>query len=142
MFAGVPFLLVLAATAQSAPPETTGSICIAALPKNAREIDHDLPGGRALREYSYSFAVQLDSRKPVQVRTDSPTLLEHITIGKQHRIVIRDAGKAIESFRFTFEKRGSPNLCLWYGPWYQTWSLEPVTPAAKECLCELTSDPR
>ena len=116
-----------------------GSICVAPLPKEAQRMDHDFPGGKARRQYTYQFTVQVDSQKPVDVGTETGVLIAELQTGEQHRVVIRDAGKVIESFSFTFEKRGSPHLCLAYGPWYQSWSLEPPQPGWRWCRCEPSS---
>ena len=110
-------------TANAVGAERMGSICIAPLPERARELDHDSPGGKALREYSYDFAIQIDDRKPLPV-SDTAQLLAGLRVRNRHRVRIYDRDKVIESFYFTFEKRGSKHLCLSYTPWYQTWSLE------------------
>jgi hypothetical protein len=141
MFALCQLAILLAVVAQEPPHGKSGSVCVAPLPRNVREIDHDYPGGKAPREYSYAFTVQLDSRQPVEVRADAPTLIGQMPLGKPHFVIIRDAGTTIESFRFTFEKRGSSTLCLEYGPWYQTWSLEPPPARSKPCRCEANAVP-
>ena len=112
---------------------STGKICIAPLPEYAREADHDYPGGRAPREYSYDFSVQIDSEKPVPVPNDKPVLVTGLDVRSKHMVRIRDGEQTIESFWFSFSNRGSNELCLAYGPWYQTWSLDPPRPGAKWC---------
>ena len=111
-------------SADVAGAERTGSICIAPLPENARELDRGYPGGKAPREYSYEFAIQIDDRQPVRVAEATSRLVTGLSLGKRHRARIYDGKRIIESFHFTFEKRGSEHLCLFYTPWYQTWSLE------------------
>ena len=114
-----------------------GRVCIAAVdPVLASKADHDYPGGKAPREYAYKFTVHLDSRKPVEVSEDGSVLIAEIATGEKHKLVIRDAGKIIESFSFTFERRGSTHLCLAYGPWYQSWHLEPPQPGWRWCRCD------
>ena len=69
-------------------------------------------------------------------KTGTPRLLTGLETGRRHRLVIRDAGRPIESFSFSFEGRGGTLLCLAYGPWYQTWTLDPPHPGAKWCRCK------
>src|SRR5688500_11835688 len=87
--------------------ERKGSICIAPLPEGARQLDHDYPGGKALREYSYEFAIQIDDRKRVPVPDTTSHLLGGLALGTRHRARIYDGNRVIESFFFTFERRGS-----------------------------------
>ena len=136
MNATVLGLVMLATQASLVPTRGVGSICLAPLPEHARSADHDYPGGNAPREYSYQFSVQVDFAAPVKVPERAPVLMDGIALGITHRVVIRDAGRVIESFRFTFEKRGSNHLCLAYGPWYQTWSLEPPSARQSWCKCQ------
>lgn len=122
------------ASGDSIAADRKGSICIAPLPERTRELDHDHPDGKALREYSYDFAVQIDDRKPVRISDSTAQLMAGLTLSNRHRVRIYDRDKIIESFYFTFKKRGSEHLCLSYKPWYQTWSLE--TPRNRPwCKC-------
>lgn len=116
----------------------TGSVCIAPLPEKVRDMDHDLPGGATQkREPAYRFTVTIDEREPVVIPIGGePQLVPGLDPKAKHRIVIRDAGKKIESFTFTFAGRGSLNLCLQYGPWYQTWVLDPPLPGRTWCRCK------
>jgi len=122
-------------------PET-GRICVAPLPKTARQADHDFKDGRPQRrEPHYEFTVQLDEAEPVAVPlAGMPLLLSDVPTGEKHKVVIRDREETIESFFFTFESRGDSKLCLGYRPWYQTWSLEPPRPGASWCACEWEQD--
>jgi hypothetical protein len=105
-------------------PAKRGSICVAPLPSTARELDHDYPGGKAPHEYTYHFAVRVDDREAVLVSAKAAVRIADLEMGKKHYVRITDGGHAIESFSFAFEARKSASLCLLYGPWYQTWSLE------------------
>jgi hypothetical protein len=102
-----------------------GSICVAPLPVKARESDHDYPEGKAPREFTYNFAIRVDDRKGVALPTHAAIRIDALELRRKHRVRISDGNRTIESFSFTFEARGSRNLCLSYTPWYQTWSLEP-----------------
>ena len=114
--------------------EMGGRICIAPLPKGAKEADHDYPDGRAPREYSYEFTIQVDERPPVSVPADDPVVIAGLDNSEKHLVEIRDGDQLIESFWFTFAKRGAGDLWLTYTPWYQTWSLEPARPGGKRCI--------
>lgn len=104
-----------------------GSICIALLSENARELDHDLPGGRPQRrEPAYQFTIQVDDLAAVAMDTRKARRVGGLDPQQRHLVRARDAGELIESFYFTFEARGSLDLCLRYGPWYQTWLLDPI----------------
>lgn len=65
----------------------------------------------------------------------TPVAVDSLQLTRSHRVKIRDAGRIIESFRFTFGERGGFPLCLAYTPGYQTWSLERARPGQKWCEC-------
>jgi len=106
------------------PDAKSGSLCVARLSDTAEAVDRDFPDGKPRRQFQYQFAVEINGRPPVAVSRESSQLISGLPTGVTHRIRILDAGEVIESFAFTFEKRGSNHLCLSYTPWYQTWSLE------------------
>jgi hypothetical protein len=126
---------LLASSVASATTSPSGLICIAPLPVNASESDHDYPEGKAPREYTYNFNVRIDDRESVSVPSNKPLLIKGLELGKKHRVRISDGNRTIESFLFSFEARSSRSLCLSYTPWYQTWSLE--RPARRPwCKCK------
>jgi len=118
--------------------QADGQICVAPLPADASRQDHLMQGGKPQRrEPHYEFSVQIDDREAVALPADGkPLLLPGLATAERHRVIIRDRKKRIESFWFTFESRGGERLCLSYGPWYQTWSLEPPRPGARRCACD------
>jgi hypothetical protein len=116
--------VTLFARADAVAAERTGSVCVAPLPERARELDRDYPDRKALRAYTYEFAIQIDDGKAVRMSDSTAQLLAGLALASRHRVRIYDGDNVIESFYFAFEKRGSEHLCLWYTPWYQTWSLE------------------
>ena len=77
------------------------------------------------RKLTYRLTVQIDKQELVDVSRETGVKITGLRLRKRHLVRIRDAGKTIESFFFTFEDRGSPDLCLWLTPFYQTWSLSP-----------------
>jgi hypothetical protein len=112
----------------------SGSVCVFPLPRNARELDHDYPGGLAPREFKYRFSIQFDSNDPVPVPATETVLVDGLNSVLRHLVIIRDGDQIIESFWFTFRERGSIHLCLRYQPWYQTWSLDPPRSGDKQCI--------
>jgi hypothetical protein len=113
--------LVLPASRQ----EKSGAICLAAVTPEMRESDHGDPTGVHPRTLSYEFSVQVDNRKKVLVPRDQPVRLAGFDLRIKHVVKIFDRSDLIESFFFTFEARGSSNLCLAFTPFYRTWSLQP-----------------
>ena len=123
------FLIVAMLLGQDADTggPSMGTICMAPLDSQSKTIDHDLPENEPQRrEPSYEFSVQIDRQEPVPIPKDGkPRSISPLALDAKHIVRIRDAGQLIESFWFTFQERGDTTLCLSYGPWYQTWSLEP-----------------
>lgn len=103
--------------------EVRGRICVAPVPGDAMDLDAETGNRRGYG--SYEFSVRIDRREWVRVPTDEPRRIEGIELGKEHLVSIRQDDRLIESFWFTFEDRGGPDQCLWYGPWHQAWVLEP-----------------
>lgn len=135
--------LAFAAAAESGTlAADTGQVCLAPLPDQAKQLDHDFEDGHPQRrEPHYEFTVEFDEADPVAVPLDGePLLLPEMPAGIRHRVTIRDRGERIESFFFTFGSRGSKRLCLSYKPWYQTWSLDPPRPKASWCACKWERD--
>jgi hypothetical protein len=124
-----PFLILtmLLAAGENASSPSTGTICVAALDPQSKTVDHDMPENiPQRREPSYEFSIHVDRQEPVAVPKDGkPRSISQLGLDAKHLVRIRDAGELIESFWFTFEERGSTTLCLSYGPWYQTWTLDP-----------------
>jgi hypothetical protein len=136
----IPWVLiaVMGVIAPAAEVTPSGQICVAPIPRSAKDLDHDMPGGKPQkREHQYEFSVSVDNMNPVAVPNEaSPRLIEGLRLNERHLVTIRDGGEVIESFWFTFEQRGSTELCLSYTPWYQTWQLDPPRPGASWCGCK------
>jgi hypothetical protein len=126
------------AHASGTAADRTGQICVAKLSKNAAEIDRDPARRKTRRDYTYEFSVKIDDRAWVKVPIEDGVLIQDLPTGRRHRVTIRDGDREIESFTFTFEEKGSVQLCLSYTPWYQTWRLESPRPKAWWCKCEET----
>jgi hypothetical protein len=91
------------------------------------------------RRYKYEFTVEIDQRPGIAVPKTNPVAVEVLELTRPHWVKIRDAGRVIESFRFTFADRGGFPLCLAYTPGYQTWSLERARPGQEWCECQASS---
>jgi hypothetical protein len=113
-----------------------GSICVASIPKNIKELDDTIFGSPRGRNYTYSFSVQVDDHPPRSLVLGASTLIADLHLEKRHIVRIRDGRKTIETFAFTFKARGGPHLCLSYGAGYQTWSLEVPTRGQHWCRCK------
>jgi hypothetical protein len=116
----------------------TGSVCVARVPDatpGERSLANPTGGGR-----SWEFTVQVDDG---QVHATSPqraVAIEGLALGTSHLFRIRDKGKVVTSFRFTFEKQGATDLCLWWKALYETWSLWPLRDATHLCACGAKGD--
>ena len=120
-----PFLALVAypVAAEEKPREVSGRICVAPVRDDAKSLDAETGNRRGY--VSYEFSVRIDREEWFRVPADGPRWIRGIDLGRKHLVSIRDGDRLIESFWFTFEGRGGPELCLSYGPWYQTWLLEP-----------------
>ncbi len=81
------------------------------------------------------YSVQVDNGKRYIPQTDSSTCISDLELNKDHVVKIRCNKKVIASFRFSFEKEGSSELCLWHNDLYCTWSLWPLQDAKHLCKC-------
>ena len=112
----------------------TGTVCIAPVTDAMIAADRGDPRGPSPRR-DFHFNVQFDNGKRVDVPRVKGLPMSGLAIGKRHLVRIRDGEKLIESFFFTFKDRGSTNLCLSYGPWYETWDLS--APGRRRwCRCQ------
>ncbi len=120
---------ILAAPASVAPETVserqTGSICLAPV-----KGDGDPRG-----YFSDLFGVRIDDGPWVAVSTNTPVLIPSLELNGKHLVIIREGNKIIESFWFRFDKYESSKLCLWYKPWYRTWSLWAAAQGGRECQC-------
>lgn len=134
--------VVAAVIGASSAFASAGKICIEPIHELASILDHDMPGGTPQRrEPFYEFSVEVGNRHPGTIAVGGRSILvEGFDIAASIPVLIRDWDVVIESFRFRFEQRGSPFLCLRYTPWYQTWQLDPPPNRSDRCGCEFASD--
>jgi hypothetical protein len=126
--------------AQNAKHETrrehlsSGAICIApvARPTAGEKSLSNSTGGNHVSSYT----VQVDD-KPAVVTSDEKGLrVTGLPTGKRHLVKIYGDGKLLHSFRFTYADYRSSELCLWFNPLYETWSLWKAKDAGAKCRCE------
>jgi hypothetical protein len=127
--------LVFASGSIFGEEHAVGAICLAPLPKNARELDRLAFSDRPARQFKYAFTVRIDDGPAVPLPSSAPSLVKSLSFAGSHRVRILDDGQPIEFFRFSFARRGGALLCLAYGPGYQTWSLEKPKPGNRQCQC-------
>jgi hypothetical protein len=82
-----------------------------------------------------TYSIQIDNHKEYIVRKDSSIIISDIELYKTHFVKIRCNDKIVQSFRFSFEKEHSTELCLWLNDVYLTWSLWPLKDAKHLCKC-------
>ena len=115
-----------------AQDDTTGSICIAPVPKpndRPRSLGNPSGGNR-----SFNFTIQVDQQARVPVDHEKSILISDLAIKGTHLIQIFRDGKPFASFRFRFEQYKSKDPCLWFKALYETWSLWENTPSIG-CKC-------
>ena len=124
---GVLALLVASSASERPQAQTpsVGSICLAPVK------DTGDPRGYV----SSAFSVRVDKGKWTPLPDETSTLIPAVTLDRRHLISIRDGETIIESFWFTFASFESTTLCLWYKPWYRTWSLWDADAGGKKCRC-------
>jgi hypothetical protein len=135
----ISFMLPLCAVAQkkraASVRPAAGSICIAVMPRpTSGEVSLSNPTGG---NRNFNFSVQVDDLPVKEVSFDSGELIGGLSLGKSHLVKIRRDRELVQSFRFTFRKFSSRDLCLWFKPLYETWQLwEAKESTAARCECE------
>jgi hypothetical protein len=121
--------MLVAGTVRAA--DAVGRVCITPIPMGERWDAND----SGAKESSV-FSVQIDKLPAIQVTTNTSGVFTNLSLASEHLVKIRLDGKALTSFRFSFEGRGD-HLRLWYNPFYGSWSLSDVHPGEK-CSCPKT----
>ena len=121
-------------SSQSVSTEPTGTICLAPTPTEAQVADAETGNRRGY--ISYDFSVRVDTGEWYAFSRDKPNLIPGIARDGRHLVSVRDGDRVVESFWFRFDKYQTTDLCLWYKPWYQTWSLWDAKNGGKKCRCK------
>ncbi|MFC1838955.1 hypothetical protein ACFL1N_05190 [Thermodesulfobacteriota bacterium] len=85
---------------------------------------------------NHEFSIQIDDGIILPVPYGVNKKYERIKTGERHLLIIRDKGKIIESFWFSFENYNTEKLCLWFKPMYLTWSIWPQKNSKHLCKCD------
>jgi hypothetical protein len=115
-----------------------GTVCVGRVSEPTtgdRSLSNPTGGNR-----SWAYSVQVDDLAAQAVSAQQGTRFAQLGLGARHLVRIRSNGKLVTSFRFTFERYGEAELCLWFNPLYETWSLWPMKDAAHLCSGEAKSD--
>jgi len=128
------FLLAQTGNHSDSLPSNVGMVCVSPVPKPTNgEMSLANPAG-GNRTFNYSIQVGNGVIKPVIQKAG--TRITGLVLKQSHLLKIRRDGKLVQSFRFTFEKEGSNQLCLWFKSLYETWSLWTVKEAGNKCACK------
>jgi len=114
-----------------------GSVCIAPVPK-ATAGTKSLANATA-SAVPYEFEVTLGELAPVTTSHTESRPISGLDTSKSHLVVIRQGAKRVVSFRLRFQNYRSENLCLWFGPLYESWSLWPESASRGKCTCSAST---
>jgi len=111
-----------------------GSVCIADVPVAT-------PGEKSLynaaaSDAPYDFTVRIGDRPPVATSHDQSVLVQGLAISAAHRVVIKRNGKPFASFLLRIADYKSEAVCMWFGPFYESWSVWPMAEAKHICACD------
>jgi len=127
-------LLVLAAIGISvAAAAGDGALCIGPVPKatgGSKSLANSTASARP-----YEFEVAVGELKPVATSHTESRLIGGLDSSKSHLVVIRQGSKGVASFRLRFQSYKTENLCLWFGPLYESWSIWPLAESRGKCSC-------
>lgn len=116
-----------------ADDDDVGSVCIAPIEKptnGVKSLANPTGGNRVL-----SYAIQLDRRPAVGASAEHGIAINDLPLADKHLVRVKGDGKNIAVFRFRFVDYSSHDLCLWFNPLYETWSLTPAKGHGKGCIC-------
>lgn len=120
--------------AQPAAAESSnGTICIASVPRpTAGGISLGNPtGGNRV----FDLSVQIDDGPLHPTSHDKGVRVAGLSTKLRHLVKIRNQNRLLHSFYFNFAEYKSKDLCLWFKPLYETWSLWTAKDARGLCDC-------
>ncbi len=115
--------------------DEAGSVCIAPVEKpadGAKSLANP-SGGNQVRSYT----IQIDGRPAVKASAEHGVMINDLDLAGKHIVKVKGNGKNLAAFRFQFADYASHNLCMWFKPLYETWSLTPAKGHGKGCICHL-----
>ena len=112
---------------------SSGSICIATVtPPNSEQKSLANPsGGNRISTYS----IKVNKRSPVTASRDKSINVSGLAVDRKHLVQILGDGRPVESFRFSFSKFSTTELCLWFNALYETWQLWDGKDGGAKCRC-------
>ena len=126
--------LLLASTASHAA--SFGSICVGQVPKATAGAKSLANSAASATPYEFSIAVSW--HRPVATSHDKSVLISNVAIAKPLTVAIKRNGKPFAQFHLSLNKETSSNVCLWYGPLYESWSVWPMSRSKGKCKCSGT----
>jgi len=107
-----------------------GSLCVAPARAAAE------PGDKWGWDKTNSYTVLIDDRAQVDLRDKQGTRVIGLNVEQRHIVKIRKNANQVAAFRFRFADFRSRDLCLWFKPLYETWSLSPAGDRRGICSCK------
>jgi len=111
----------------------SGEVYVASAPRIVSGVDRLCSPHSPPVTEKHEFSIQIDSLATVPTNVSKTVMIGGLSTEAKHLLRIRDFGKTVESFWFTFEQPDAPRLCLWYSEYYNTWSLWPAKEAQHFC---------
>ena len=112
---------------------STGQVCIGPVPEpnNQEQSLANPAGGNRV----FDFSVQIGNGETKALPQETSVLYGGLDLDRTHWVRIRNEGKTVESFKFSFKHYQTDSLCLWFKPLYETWSLSPQSESYHLCDC-------
>ena len=131
-FSVVIFFVSISQTiGQTLSIKKSGLIWIAPIIIDQRAIK--LKNSSCCTDGEYSF--QINNGAKYIARKDSSICISNLSLDESHLLKIYCDGKVVSSFKFSFKKENSSELCLWLNDLYCTWSLWPLNDSKHLCKC-------
>jgi hypothetical protein len=129
-----PKILALIVSAVSAAAVgAEGSFCVAPVPK-ATSGTKSLANATASR-LPYEFKITVGDLASIATSHTDSIFIGGLDASKSHLVVIHQGTKPVASFKVHFKNRKSKDLCLWFGPLYESWSVWPMAESRGKCTC-------
>jgi hypothetical protein len=127
-------LLGLAVAGISCAASGAGNICIGSVPKAAA--GQKSSANATASAVPFEFEVIIGKSAPIATSHVKSQLIADMDTTKAHRVIIRQRGQQVASFHFWFREYKSENLCLWFKPSRESWSMVPLAQSRGKCACE------
>ena len=84
----------------------------------------------------FDFAVQVDDGPIIKTKRESGFVYPVKNGKDKHLVKVYNEGKVESSFKFSFSQYGANELCMWFKPYYETWSLWKLKDSRHLCDCK------